>query len=99
MSTNQTETDQAGRPLWTFGDRMRKARRRAGMTGAEFAAALGVTTSALGQYETDRTMPRDVVDLAQKVELLTGIPASWLLGLDCAEPPTIALPVIAPPAA
>lgn len=99
MSTNQPETDPEGRPLWTFGDRMRKARRRAGMTGAEFAEALGVTQSALGQYETDRTMPRDVVDLAQRVQALTGVPASWLLGLESAEPPTVSLPVIPPPAA
>lgn len=80
--------------MWTFGDRMRKARRRSTMTLSEFAAALGVTTSALGQYETDRTMPRDVVDLTKRVEALTGIPAAWLLGLDPSEPPTQALQVV-----
>ena len=74
---------------------MRKARRRAGMTGADFADALGVSQSALGQYETDRATPRDVVDLAKRVEDLTGIPAAWLLGLDPVEPPTQLLPVVA----
>lgn len=69
------------------------------MTGADFAAALGVTQSALGQYETDRATPRDVVDLAGRVEALTGIPAAWLLGLDPVEPPTHLLPVITQDAA
>lgn len=73
---------------------MRKARRRTGMTGAEFAEALGVTTSALGQYETDRAVPRDVVDLARRVEALTAIPAAWILGVDPHEPPTQALSII-----
>lgn len=80
--------------MWTFGDRMRKARRRSGMTGAEFADRLGITTSALGQYETDRTLPRDIVALAKAVERETGIPSAWLLGVDQAEPPTQALPII-----
>lgn len=73
---------------------MRKARRRSGKTGAEFAAALGITASALGQYETDRTTPRDVVDLARRVEAETGIPAAWMLGVDPAEPPTVALQIV-----
>lgn len=90
--------DSQGRPVWTFGDRMRKARRRSGKTLADFAEALGVTQSALGQYETDRTTPRDLVDLARRVEKETGIPAAWLLGVDPAEPPTVALQIIAPAA-
>lgn len=93
MTTTEA-TDPSGRPVWTFGDRLRKARRRSGKTGAEFAEALGITASALGQYETDRTLPRDVVDLSRRVEGLTGIPAAWLLGVDPAEPPTQALAII-----
>lgn len=64
------------------------------MTGADFAEALGVSTSALGQYETDRATPRDIVDLAKRVEDLTGIPAAWLLGLDPVEPPTQLIPIV-----
>jgi transcriptional regulator with XRE-family HTH domain len=64
------------------------------MTGSDFAAVLGITASALGQYETDRAHPRDVVELAKRVELVTGIPASWLLGLDDVEPPTQALSIV-----
>lgn len=92
MSNQQT--DQVAIPEWTFGDRMRKARRRSGMTTGDFAAALGITQSAVGQYETDRSVPRNVVRLAQKVEALTGIPAAWMLGLDPVEPPTQALAVV-----
>lgn len=69
-------------PRWTLGDRLRKARRDAGYTARDFAQALGVTNSALSQYETDRARPRDLVDLAQRVEAVTGVPATWLLGLD-----------------
>lgn len=88
------DTHNTDRPVWTFGDRMRKARRRSGMTGAEFSQALGITQSALGQYETDRTQPRDIVELSRRVEALTGIPAAWMLGVDPVEPPTAALAVV-----
>lgn len=64
------------------------------MIGADFAHALGITSSALGQYETDRAHPRDVVELSKRVEALTGIPAAWLLGVDPVEPPTEALAVV-----
>jgi transcriptional regulator with XRE-family HTH domain len=64
------------------------------MTTAEFAAALGITQSAVGQYETDRSVPRNIVRMAQKVEALTGIPAAWMLGLDEVEPETHVLPIV-----
>jgi transcriptional regulator with XRE-family HTH domain len=84
----------AERPVWTLGDRIRKARRRMGLTVQEFAERLDVTASALGQYETDRSIPRDVVELARKIELVTHVPAVWTLGLDDCYPPTSPLPVI-----
>lgn len=65
------------------------------MTGQDFAHVLGITASALGQYETDRAKPRDVVELARRVEAVTGIPAAWLLGLDDgALPATGAIPIV-----
>lgn len=82
-------------PVWTFGDRLRKARRRSGMTGQQFADVLGITASALGQYETDRATPRDVVELAKRVEIVTGIPAAWMLGVEgVAYPATEAMPIV-----
>jgi transcriptional regulator with XRE-family HTH domain len=68
-------------PAWSFGDRLRKARRSADMTTAQFAGALGITVPSLSQYETDRAVPRDIVGLAKRVEQVTGVSALWLLDL------------------
>lgn len=68
-------------PSWTFGDRIRKARSVAGMDQREFAAAIDVNPSSLAAWETDRATPRDVVAVAKRVEMLTKVPAAWLLGL------------------
>lgn len=68
-------------PAWTFGDRLRKARRSVNMTSVRFAHALGITPAALSQYETDRSTPRDIIAMARKVEAVTGVSALWLLDL------------------
>lgn len=72
---------------------MRKARRQSGMTVQDFAVALGVTASALSQYETDRVKPREIVSMAQLVQQLTGVPAAWILGLEDSKSRTPARPV------
>lgn len=51
------------------------------MTQAGFAAAIGVKEGSLAAWETDRATPRDIVTIAKRVEMLTQIPAAWLLGL------------------
>lgn len=51
------------------------------MTQAEFADAIGVKEGSLAAWETDRATPRDIVAIAKRVEMLTNIPAAWLLGL------------------
>ncbi len=59
------------------------------MDQAEFARALGFSRPAYQSYEAGRHSPRDVVAMARRIELLTGVPASWTLGLDdvrAAEP-------------
>lgn len=68
-------------PTWSFGDKLRKARRVVNMSTREFAQAVGVTHSAYAQYESDRSLPRDIVGLAKRVETLTGVSALWLLDL------------------
>lgn len=70
---------------WTFGDRVRKIRRTVGMSSRDFAAALGVTNSALAQWETDRSLPRDPALVAAQVEELTGVAAGWLVSGGCPE--------------
>jgi transcriptional regulator with XRE-family HTH domain len=73
-------------PEWTFGDRMRKARSRSGMDQREFADAIGVTPSALAQWETDRATPREIVAVAKRVEVLTGVRTAWLLDIEDKTP-------------
>lgn len=81
MSTQQV-------PEWTFGDRVRKARREMGWSQADLAdklaAQLGsaVSTKSVGAWETDQNRPADVVEIARALEHVTRIPASWFLGLD-----------------
>lgn len=75
-------------PTWTFADRMRKIRRDVlDMEQAELAAELGVTKAAYAAWESGRNEPRSILALAKKVELISRVPASWLLGVDS---PTIA---------
>lgn len=75
---------------WTFGDRIRKVRRTAGMSSRDFAAALGVTNSGLAQWETDRSLPRDIKGAAAKVSELTGVSAHWLVTGECPPPKPVA---------
>ncbi|AZV00765.1 immunity repressor [Gordonia phage Kiko] len=69
-------------PVWSFGDKVRKARAMAGMDQREFASAINTTAGSVAQWETDRSKPRDVVAVAKRIEVLTRVPATWLLGLD-----------------
>ncbi|QIK84875.1 helix-turn-helix transcriptional regulator [Sanguibacter sp. HDW7] len=73
-------------PFWTFGDRLRKARLTAGYDQREFAERIGATPSRIAHWETDRSLPRNQVAVARRIELLTGIPATWILGLDAERP-------------
>lgn len=82
--TTQPVSDET--PQWTFGDRIRKARRKAGMTQKQFAEVLGVGEKAYAQWETDANKPGDIVAVAQRVQLLTRIPAAWMLGVETAGP-------------
>lgn len=69
-------------PVWTFADRIRKARNEAGLDQKEFAQRIGVKASTYATYETGRNEPRfrDVFDLAKRVEDVSGVPAAWLIG-------------------
>lgn len=70
-------------PVWSFSDRIRKARVDvAGMNQEAFAAALGVSEGSLASWETNRAKPRDIVAVAKRIEMLTHIPAAWLLGIE-----------------
>lgn len=73
-------------PEWTFADRLRKARLTSELTQEEFAERLGAKSGAYAHWETGRNTPRQVVTIAQRIEMLTGVSATWLLGLADAAP-------------
>lgn len=74
-------------PEWTFGERIRKIRRDVGLSQAEFAARIGVSTSALSAWEAGRNTPGEkIVDIAKTIRREFRVPTGWTLGTD--EPPT-----------
>ena len=68
-------------PEWTLGDRLRKARRLTGMTQRDFCAAIDADPKSYAQWEADHNRPRQLVEVCQAVELVTGVSAAWLIGL------------------
>lgn len=79
-----TQTQSAGPfvPEWTLADRFRKIRTINEWSQKEIAEQLQVTSSAYAQWEAGNARPRQLVSVAQRLELLTGIPAWWTLGLN-----------------
>lgn len=67
---------------WSFADRLRKVRRDVAQTGqAEFAQALNVNLKAYSAWESGKNTPRELVAIAKRIELVTGVPATWMLGI------------------
>ena len=73
-------------PEWTLADRLRKARQAIGLGQREFAAKLEVTAGAYQQWEASMSRPRNVVATAKRIEMLTGVSATWILGLEMTVP-------------
>ena len=67
--------------VWTFGDHLRKIRRALGLTQAELAAVLDATPQAVGAWELDTNVPRNLVEQARKLEKAYGVNPAWTLGL------------------
>lgn len=67
-------------PEWTFGDRLAKARRHAGMEQGDMAKALGVSRPTISTWERDESQPRHLFEVAQQWADLTGVELGWLLG-------------------
>lgn len=85
-------------PEWTLGDRLRKVRRIGGLGQAEFAAELGTNQKTYASWETDKSAPRHahLITIAKRIELITGIPASWVLGVESTPPGTDRTPPFDP---
>ena len=64
----------------TLAMRIRRARARAGMTQIVFARALGVTRSAVVQWEHAQTTP--TLENLRKIADLTSVDTQWLIGDD-----------------
>lgn len=64
----------------TYGERLRRVRRVAGLTQAQFADEIGCTQSQLSRHE-DMEMPpqRGRALIANSVQLRYGVPSDWLL--------------------
>lgn len=63
-------------PVFTVGERIRKARTDAGMTAAELADALGVARETVARWETSARPPR--ADRLAAIEDVCGIVRGWL---------------------
>ena len=60
----------------TFGERLAKARRLAGMTQTEMADRLGIGRRSLTRYEDDTMTPNRAICIAWSV--VTDVPTEWL---------------------
>ena len=67
-------------PMWTFAERVRKVRRDQGLTQAAFAESLAVGEKAYAAWESGKNEPTSIVDIAVKLEQVTGVPRQWFLG-------------------
>lgn len=72
---------------WSFGDRLRKVRREAGLTQRQLASELQVTSAAIDAWESERNLPRNLQGMANRVELIFGLPRGWMLGYADPERP------------
>lgn len=75
-------------PEWTIGDRIRKARRHAGLSQDQLAERIESPSASLAAWELDYQKPRQWPVIAAKVALATGIDRDWLLAREpefCSE--------------
>jgi transcriptional regulator with XRE-family HTH domain len=68
-------------PNWTFGDRLRRVRRSAGLNQIQMAERIGVTKAMYVSWETDYNLPRKILAVAARIELEFGTPQWWTLGI------------------
>lgn len=80
-------------PVWTLGDRLRKARVTAGLSVDAMADLLDVSRNTISNYEAERSHPRRATLIVWAQE--TGVPLSWLTGPPLDSPRYLALQMTA----
>lgn len=68
-------------PVWTLGERIRKARNVAGLEQTDIAAACGVARSTVAHWETGRSEPR--ASHLTQIARATGVSVGWLTAFPC----------------
>lgn len=63
-------------PVFTIGDRLRKARERVGLSQSDFAAEIDVSPRSVSNYESEAVTPKKIVLKAWA--LRTGVPLEWI---------------------
>lgn len=71
-----TQPERTRVPVFSVGDRLRKARETAGLSQQELADAVGIARASVVNYEKAHTAPRVIVLRAWA--LATGVPLDWL---------------------
>lgn len=69
-------------PTWTFGDRLRKARRHRRMDQRTLGQHLDVSAATVSMWEKDINLPGNLIRAAQELQHVLRVPAQWLLGVD-----------------
>lgn len=88
MSTS-TQHGERYIPEWTAGDRLRRIRRDTSLNQEAFAKQLGLGAQRYSAWESGRNQPplTEFIAVAKRIELLTGVPAEWTLGLEMRNAP------------
>nr|DAL28231.1 MAG TPA_asm: helix-turn-helix domain protein [Caudoviricetes sp.] len=71
-------------PVWTLGDRLRKAREAAGLDQTGMARRLGVSRGTVSNAERETVTPRRSVVMAWA--LATRVPLDWIEGKENPRP-------------
>lgn len=79
MTLNPVAPLNARVPEWTFGERLRKARRELQLNQEAMAERLGVKRVTYAAWEVGQNKP-DITELAPRLEEVTGISRLWFVG-------------------
>ena len=67
-------------PVFTIGDRLRKARELTGLSQGDFAAEIDISPRSVSNYESEAVAPKRLVLKAWAMR--TGVPFEWIVNGD-----------------